>query len=137
MLHCSSLEEMTSPLYVGDIYVLLGDFVLLCVSFMLKNYEQHNEVKSFFADILYKLWENGILSTADIYAHGGPWSALNFPHIMHFRSVENIQAPLRLTRLASKKSFLGKKRTMKCLKMKSNLGRQFLFFMQRKYVRTR
>ena len=105
------IEEMHSPLYVGDIYVLIGDFVLLCVSFMLKNYEQHNEVKSFFADILYKLWENGILSTADIYAHGGPWRCVKFHSHHAFSKCGKHSSTLkRLTRLASKKSFLGKKK---------------------------
>ena len=86
------IEEMQNPVYVGDIYVLVGDFVLSVLS-ILKTYERHNEV-SFFTDILYKLWQNGILSTADIYAHGG-LEVLNFTHIIYFRSVVNIHAPLK------------------------------------------
>ena len=38
------IEEMQNPVYVGDIYVLVGDFVLLCFLSMLKTYEQHNEI---------------------------------------------------------------------------------------------
>ena len=76
---------------------------------MLKNYEQHNEVKSFFTDILYKLWQNGILSTADIYAHGGPWRCVKFhSHHIFSKCGKHSSTLKRLTSLASKKSFLGK-----------------------------